>query len=742
MAGLDKFLELSLDLVNGKVTTKNQITLYNVDKNVFNVYLTLQKGKSGTILNADLANYATVLTVIKPKSKQYREFTGVVDGSEDRLKFVLGDEFSNQVGKYAFEFSVTNGEEVITSSPGAYNVTGSILTGLNAEIESNPDLPVLKELIRQMQELGAADLSEYQKKTDATLTTTNKTIVGAINELKTSGGGVSTDSIVDNLTSTDATKVLSAKQGKVLNDAKVDKITGKGLSTNDYTTAEKSKLEGLSNYTLPIATSTELGGIKVGTGLDLTSEGVLNATGVSVDLSPYQQKTDSTLTTTSKEIVGAINENSSQIKEMAKDLLLEDGKLYLKKSDGTKLGVGVILPISVTWETLVGKPTTFTPSSHKHSKSEITDFPTIPTKTSQLTNDSGFLTSHQDLTNYVQKETGKGLSTNDYTTSEKNKLSGLSNYSLPIATTTTLGGIKVGAGLSINNGVLSANGGGTADSVDWSNIQNKPSVFTPSAHSHSYNDLTEKPTIPIVDVTKSYVDTELNKKVDLAGHVLTDNNYTTVEKNKLSGVEANANNYTHPSTHNASIITQDATHRFVSDTEKTNWNGKSTFSGSYTDLTNKPTIPTVSNDLTNALKSNYDNAYTHSQSSHAPLTAQKNSDITKSEIEAKLVGVISTHSHTINIPEDNLVTTNLVGTTLTLTSDKYQTTTMIDGTEIVLPTVSEFKEIHLFFSATNDMTLILPSCKWQSQPAINANKSYELIFTYTTEWLGGCIVYE
>lgn len=34
-----------------------------------------------------------------------------------------------------------------------------------------------------------------------------------------------------------------------------------------------------------------------------------------------------------------------QIKESAKDVLLEDGKLYLKKSDGTKLGTGVVLPV-------------------------------------------------------------------------------------------------------------------------------------------------------------------------------------------------------------------------------------------------------------------------------------------------------------------------------------------------------------------------------------------------------------
>ena len=44
--------------------------------------------------------------------------------------------------------------------------------------------------------------------------------------------------------------------------------------------------------------------------------------------------------------------------------------------------------------------------------------------------------------------------------------------------------------------------------------------------------------------------------------------------------------------------------------------GGSDFSGDYNDLINKPTIPTVTNDLTNTLKSNYDKAYTHSQSSH------------------------------------------------------------------------------------------------------------------------------
>ena len=43
-------------------------------------------------------------------------------------------------------------------------------------------------------------------------------------------------------------------------------------------------------------------------------------------------------------------------------------------------------------------------------------------------------------------------------------------------------------------------------------------------------------------------------------------------------------------------------------------------------------------------------AYDHSQTEHAPATAQKNSDITKAEIEAKLTGVISSHSHASGTP--------------------------------------------------------------------------------------------
>ncbi len=96
---------------------------------------------------------------------------------------------------------------------------------------------------------------------------------------------------------------------------------------------------------------------------------------------------------------------------------------------------------------------TFTANQSSNTTANII----VPTKTSDLTNDSNF------------------VSKTDY------------------ATSSTGGVIKVGSGLSIANGVLSVTGGGTADAVEWDNVLNKP-TFSTVATSGSYNDLTDKPT--------------------------------------------------------------------------------------------------------------------------------------------------------------------------------------------------------------------------------------------------------
>lgn len=67
--------------------------------------------------------------------------------------------------------------------------------------------------------------------------------------------------------------------------------------------------------------------------------------------------------------------------------------------------------LSLSWNNITGKPSTFTPSAHTHKWTEITD---RITKVSQLTNDKGYLTAHQSLASYYTKAEidAKGYTTN------------------------------------------------------------------------------------------------------------------------------------------------------------------------------------------------------------------------------------------------------------------------------------------------------------------------------------------
>lgn len=125
--------------------------------------------------------------------------------------------------------------------------------------------------------------------------------------------------------------------------------------------------------------------------------------------------------------------------------------------------------------------------------------------------------SNAKLDTKVDKVVGKQLSTEDYTTTEKSKLTGIED------------GAQVNAVLSVNGQT-----GAIIGLETTANIDNKLS-------------------------TK--VDKEIGKQ-------LSTEDYTSIEKAKLSGIENNANNYVHPLNHPPSIITQDADNRFMTDIEK------------------------------------------------------------------------------------------------------------------------------------------------------------------------------
>ena len=206
------------------------------------------------------------------------------------------------------------------------------------------------------------------------------------------------------------------------------------------------------------------------------------------------------------------------------------------------------------------------------SFNDLLDKPVIPTKTSELTNDSGFLTEHQPLKTINNESiVGTGNITiesfsgdyNDLTNKPviPTKTSELTNDSgfLTEQTLKTINGESI-----VGTGNIEIGGGsGTQVQSDWaetntesvSYIKNKPTLSI-VATSGSFNDLLDKPTIP----------TKTSELTNDSGFLTEYQPLKTINGESIVG------------TGNITI---------------------EGFSGDYNDLTNKPTIPTKTSELTN-----------------------------------------------------------------------------------------------------------------------------------------------
>lgn len=139
----------------------------------------------------------------------------------------------------------------------------------------------------------------------------------------------------------------------------------------------------------------------------------------------------------------------------------------------------------------------------------------LPSKTSQLVNDSGYLTEHQDISHKA----------------DKSELHNHENKSVLDSITST----KIS---------------------QWDNKSN---------FSGNYNDLTNKPTIP----------TKLSQLTNDKGYLVAQDIANKADKTEL-----------HSHT-NKSVLDG------ITSAKVSQWDSKSTFSGNYNDLTNKPTIPSI-----------------------------------------------------------------------------------------------------------------------------------------------------
>ena len=158
----------------------------------------------------------------------------------------------------------------------------------------------------------------------------------------------------------------------------------------------------------------------------------------------------------------------------------------------------------------------------------------IPTKTSQLTNDSGFLTEHQNISSKADKTyVDKQLATKS-NTDHTHSYNDLTDKPTIPSTTNLATKKELTDGLATKSDKVHTHDQYLTEHQDISMKANKTEL-----HSHSnktvldgitstkvnewdnksdfdgnYNSLTNKPTIPTVDVNKSYVDTQLANKSD------------------------------------------------------------------------------------------------------------------------------------------------------------------------------------------------------------------------------------
>lgn len=196
---------------------------------------------------------------------------------------------------------------------------------------------------------------------------------------------------------------------------------------------------------------------------------------------------------------------------------------------------GQFYATAVTWSTITGKPS-FATVATSGNYNDLSNKPTIPTKlpTPNVLTFTGAVTGTWDgsaaktvnipsgssytlplasnstrggikLSSSTQGGTPNGITTTSgrtYAVQVNSSEQAVVNvpwtdtkYTLPTASASTLGGVKVGSGLAISNGVLSATGGGEADSVAWGNVTGKPSWIGSSKPSYSWSEITSKPTL-------------------------------------------------------------------------------------------------------------------------------------------------------------------------------------------------------------------------------------------------------
>lgn len=328
---------------------------------------------------------------------------------------------------------------------------------------------------------------------------------------------------------------------------------GKGLSTNDYTTEEKEKLAGI-----------EVGANKT----------IVDSSLSSTSTNPVQNKI---INTKFDSIQASIDSKVDKV--TGKGLSTNDLTATLKANYNAAYthSQQAHAPADAEKNVIVGVQKNGTDLAVNSSTRKVNI--TVPTKTSELTNDSSFVTT-TNLDGKVDKVDGKGLSTNDYTTDEKTKLASIEEGANKTVVDTALSSTstnpvqnkvintklttmqsdidsKVPSTRTVNGKALSAN-----ITLSASDVGALPSTTViPSIDGFASETYVDNKVAELVDSAPATlntlnelaaalgddpnfattVSTQIGNKVDkVDGKGLSTNDYTTTEKTKLASIAEGA----------------------------------------------------------------------------------------------------------------------------------------------------------------------------------------------------------
>ena len=555
------------------------------------------------------------------KRSDNKVYFNTVEVKDNQVTFELTTEILQIIGELEVEIAFYENTNIITSIIFKMGILRSIRDDTVVEIINKNDAiadilvkldnKVNKEYVDNLVtniQTGGIDLTDYAKKTD----------------LPTKVSQLNNDS-----------NFLTVHQDI---SGKVDKVAGKGLSTNDYSTIEKTKLSNLNNYDDTLIKDS----IALKADKTYVDQALANISGGgTIDLSDYVLKT---------QIASATQNGLMSLGDKIKLNTLQN---YVHPENHP---ISIITGLQTILDSKMGK-------NDSYSYTNLLDKPSIPTKTSQLDNDSGFLTTHQDIstkqdklvagdnvtisvdnvisakdTTYLKATTSvDGLMSKE----DKTKINSLVNYD-----DTEIKELVNGKASTAHTHIKSEVGLGNVDNI--SDLDKPISTATQNALDlKADKEYVDNRLISIYKFKNSIVNAaalpttgmeigdvynledtganvawaggtlgwdNLGINIDLTGYltivnadskyqakdvtivkdstyVHTDNNFTTIYKTKLDGISEGANNYVHPTTHEISMISG----------LQTELNGKMSSNAiiDYADLSNKPSIPTKTSQLDN-----------------------------------------------------------------------------------------------------------------------------------------------